>query len=371
MSRRWWAILAVATALVAGGAARLWLAAAFYGNYDQRSYEIVVAIMRRGGNVYAETSRYNYSPVWMHLLLMLDRAAIALGIPFPTAVRGFLALVDLGNALLLWAVAARFGRARAWLAPVAYLLNPVAAIVVGFHGQFETLALTPVLLMAWVMGRPARRALVLLWVLGTIAVLIKQSIVCEVWALYVLAAPTMRRALAMGALSCLAWLASFIPSLGGGGLVGILVNVILYRGFAVPYGPRLVLPALPALALFGAVMLGLPVLARSWRDMDAPALLRLTAVAFMAASFSMSGQLFVVALLLGAIAPGRWYALLTLAALLAYRELLAASPALPMPALWSLPWLAATVWLVVLVRPHAAARARARALPSRKALTAR
>src|SRR5262249_20117774 len=62
-------VLVLAT--LAGLGLRLWLAAGHYGNYDQTSFQAVSGIVARGGNVYAETSRYNYSPVWAHILALL------------------------------------------------------------------------------------------------------------------------------------------------------------------------------------------------------------------------------------------------------------------------------------------------------------
>ncbi|MGH7862213.1 MAG: hypothetical protein ACREOS_08220 [Candidatus Dormibacteraceae bacterium] len=57
---RW---LLPAAAVILGVGARLYLATSFYGNYDEDSYFIVARIMLAHGNVYAETFRYNYSPV--------------------------------------------------------------------------------------------------------------------------------------------------------------------------------------------------------------------------------------------------------------------------------------------------------------------
>ena len=41
-------------------------------NFDIESWYIVADIMRHGGNVYAETGRYNYGPVWFFILHVLD-----------------------------------------------------------------------------------------------------------------------------------------------------------------------------------------------------------------------------------------------------------------------------------------------------------
>src|SRR5262249_27391892 len=93
--------LFAASSVVIGVGLRLYLAYTHAGNYDQQSYEIVAGIARRGGNVYAETSRYNYSPVWFHVLLFLKNISLITGLAFPFVIRAFLTLVDL---LCAWIV---------------------------------------------------------------------------------------------------------------------------------------------------------------------------------------------------------------------------------------------------------------------------
>ena len=61
--------------LAAARGARAAASRAFSGNYDVDSFAGAVAILRRGGDVYLETTRYNYSPVWAHVLLALDAVA--------------------------------------------------------------------------------------------------------------------------------------------------------------------------------------------------------------------------------------------------------------------------------------------------------
>ncbi|MEO8285124.1 MAG: hypothetical protein ABI670_01660 [Chloroflexota bacterium] len=72
---------------------RMLLAAQPMFNFDIESYTIVAGIMRHGGNVYVETDRYNYSPIWFNVLNILSYLPIA----FPFAVRGFLSIVDMFN----------------------------------------------------------------------------------------------------------------------------------------------------------------------------------------------------------------------------------------------------------------------------------
>ena len=102
------ALLAVA-ALVVGAGARLYFADSFYGNFDQTSFEIVARIMRREGNVFAETERYNYSPIWSYCLLVLNHVAETSGLQFHFVVRAFGTVVDVADALVVGLLSARLG----------------------------------------------------------------------------------------------------------------------------------------------------------------------------------------------------------------------------------------------------------------------
>ena len=122
---------------------RLFLAAAVTGlllrllfmrfgwNFDYDSYEIVAGIVNRGGNVYAETSRYNYGPIWFCFLGTLKNV---FGTHFRIGIVLFLSAVDIGIAALLW-------RWRTPLAAFMVLLSPLSIHITGYHNQFDNFAL--------------------------------------------------------------------------------------------------------------------------------------------------------------------------------------------------------------------------------------
>ena len=122
---------------------RLFFAFALYGNTDQYAYDEVAAILRDGGNVYSNTSRYNYSPAWQHVISVGDMVSRRAGIPFHAALRGFLSVIDVLNALLIAAIVR--GRGEGHLAALVYTFNPGVILIVSFHGQFEGWALLPLL----------------------------------------------------------------------------------------------------------------------------------------------------------------------------------------------------------------------------------
>lgn len=119
-------------------------------NFDVESYRIVADLVAQGKNVYANTPRYNYGPIWFHILSYLDRSPW-----FPSSavwalrwkVTFFLTGVDLGIAILLlrW-----FGT----LPAVLFFLNPISIIITGYHSQFDNLAVLIGLLSARLLERP-------------------------------------------------------------------------------------------------------------------------------------------------------------------------------------------------------------------------
>lgn len=126
---RWSLLLIIAFGLAAR------LAAATLGhNYDMDSWYIVADITRHGGNVYAETDRYNYGPVWFTVLHVLDVLSGHRHEVLRYMVAGLLSLVDVGIFLFL---IRRAGR----VAAVVFFLNPISIIITGFHSQFDNVAI--------------------------------------------------------------------------------------------------------------------------------------------------------------------------------------------------------------------------------------
>ncbi|HEY5346424.1 MAG TPA: hypothetical protein VIK62_08785 [Verrucomicrobiae bacterium] len=125
--------LGIFLVLLVGLVARL-LAAARGHNADMDAYFIVAKIMAGGGNVYAETTRYNYGPIWFLILHGLDLIARHHEVVLRWLIALFLSLADVGIFALLYRQAGR-------LPAVLFFLNPISIIVTGYHSQFDNLAL--------------------------------------------------------------------------------------------------------------------------------------------------------------------------------------------------------------------------------------
>ena len=343
----------LAIILLVGTVLRLVLAWFAPPNFDQLSYAIVVGILDHGGNVYAETARYNYSPVWMGVLWFIAHASRPFGITFPMAVRSFLTAVDIADALVIGAIAARSGLSRE-KAVAAFFLNPISVLLTGMHGQFENLAALPLLLALWLtLAHPATRSR-WLWLLGTLALIIKHILTFSVWGFFVGIFAPRRAALAFAATVALFSL-SFVPFLPAGG-ADILQNVFLYSGGHGLAGVGMLFNVIPnqllashlLMALFVPAMFGLGVLLDHWR-VDLPRRLEILAVAFIALSPGLGQQYFILPILFGSWRPAREQTIYTLAVLpILVFELITLSgwdqqPLLP---LWNLAWAGAAFWFV-------------------------
>jgi len=130
------------------GVALRFALAAYGHNFDIASYRIVADLVANGKSVYAETERYNYGPIWFHVLHFLD----LLPSPSPDPlwalrwkVVAFLTGVDIIIAALLFR---RYGV----LVAILFLLNPISIIVTGYHSQFDNLAVLVAILAARLIG---------------------------------------------------------------------------------------------------------------------------------------------------------------------------------------------------------------------------
>ena len=122
---------------------RLAIAAQFRGNYDSDSFRLVADLILDGKNVYAETDRYNYSPVWAYAVAALwklvrpdfSRFLLLLGLLQTAA--------DVVSAVFVARIARTLGRPApdANRAALLFFSNPVSVLASSAHGQFDGLAI--------------------------------------------------------------------------------------------------------------------------------------------------------------------------------------------------------------------------------------
>lgn len=106
-------------------------------NYDFESYCIVGNIAGNLRNVYSETTRYNYAPIFMCILGVLFRISQVYSdnweLLFRVLIVTVITLADLGIAAY---IAINYSVNKALL----FFINPVSIIITGYHNQFDNIA---------------------------------------------------------------------------------------------------------------------------------------------------------------------------------------------------------------------------------------
>jgi hypothetical protein len=247
---------------------RLAIAARFQGNYDTESFRIVAEVALSGGNVYAATERYNYSPVWAYVVGALWKLAGADPSRFAFALGLLATAADAAAAALVFRIARRLGRTEpaARLSALLFFANPVSVLASSAHGQFDGLAILPLLgaILVAVGGLGERGQAGRVTVLLSLSLLVKHVTAFHPFLFWRrVRRPGLSDAALVAPYAALA--ASFLPFAGAGR--SIWDNVVLYgaRGarpsaltalLEIPRGERPVLLALLAAAVVWALREG-------------------------------------------------------------------------------------------------------------------
>jgi hypothetical protein len=252
-------------------------------NFDFESYKIVGEIMSKEGNVYAETARYNYGPIWFSILGVFHAIAALFShseIVFRALIVGLLTLADASIAYMLYK---KYGLKSC----VIFFLNPVSIIITGYHNQFDNLAILIALLSLSMAPKPGfkhitRRHVYSALLLGLSLMTKHIFFVFPLW--FFIREKSFKVKLFMSAIPVLIFASGFLPFLGAG-KEGIINNVFLYKSFAnAPLLNALVSPSIlnvvnPLVLLLG-VLVVVGFMTRKLRTVDAGLWYLLTLVAF-------------------------------------------------------------------------------------------
>jgi len=340
----------LALVILAGTVIRLILAGVVYGNYDMTSYEIVTDIAGKGGNVYAETDRYNYSPVWFMVLLALKRIQLALpGVPFHFVVRSFLCGVDLLTLGVLLLIA-NIRKLPAVRTAIFFYLSPVSFLVTGYHGQFENFAMLMVLIGIFVYLALATRPVLrtaLLWLFATAGMIVKHNVFYE---LIICLHSSIKRywiKVPLFVVSVIIFLSLFIPYWDAGSK-GIIDNAFRYEPELGPYGVTSLLQMPHLKYLFITAMFIFPLFLKS-KDIMAQCLLG--TLFFLTFATSVSVQYFALPVALGALRPSKPFLLYTLLASFLF---LGSQYNVFIPGFhlfqWNVGWVGAVCWFIAEMR---------------------
>jgi hypothetical protein len=276
----------------------------------------------------------------------LNELAVVTQLKFHFVVRSFLTLIDILNAIIIGVISANIGvKLNKTVGYAIYLLNPVAILIVGLHGQFETLAMLPILFATYLYLRQStQKARMLIWILGTLAIIIKHNIIFGVLMLYVFTAKNWRRALIMFLMSFLIFLSCFLVYIPEG-RHGILQNVLFYSAKS-GYGLQVLFPMWISLPIFILFMISLPFAAKYYFNFTQPIGMELSFVALLSSIIGIAEQYFILPIFFGSIFSSSWYWLYTIAATF----FLLGSPNnlnIPhIPSIWNVVWITSTGWLL-------------------------
>lgn len=346
VSKRTLVLILLLTALN-GTIIRLAMASASYGNYDIQSYEIVADIVTRGGNVYANTNRYVYSPVWFTVLGIFKRIQLQLpALSFHFIVKSFLCGIDLLTLVFLLLIAKGENISMIKTA-IFFYLNPVSFLITGYHGQFENLAVFMVVvgLFAYfkLKNKPALGK-TLLWLFATMGMIVKHNIFYELIICLNSAIRRYRVKLLLFVISVLVFLALLIPYWSAGSK-GIIRNVFLYSsGFIGQYGIISLFHFPPLKYVFIVGLFVFPLFLRS-KDIVRQCLLGM--IFFLTFTTGIGIQYFMLPIAFGALRPSRGFLLYTLAGSL---FILGSGYNVFMPILyffrWNIVWVAVLFWFI-------------------------
>jgi len=108
-------------------------------NFDWESYCIVGDIVTSGGNVYAQTYRYNYGPFFSMIQGLLYR--ISTFAPADAELLLYRVLMVLTLTLADLGIAFFIGRNYSMVGAIVFFLNPVSIVITGYHNQFDNIAI--------------------------------------------------------------------------------------------------------------------------------------------------------------------------------------------------------------------------------------
>ena len=232
-------------------------------NYDIESWKIAADIMAHGGNVYGETGRYNYGPIWFHILHLLDvmpGTGFGQFFAFRYKVAAFLTCVDVAIFVILLR---RFNV----LVAALFFLSPISIIVTGLHSQMDNLAVLFGLIGILFLEKDKRTNV--FFILGLLFLALSLSTKHLLFFLPIWLAFKQERwsqKLLIVVIPYAIFLGLFVPYWDLG-QTGIINNVFLYRSFNnapfwTVFAPAIFLKVLPPVILFFSALF---VLGLIWR----------------------------------------------------------------------------------------------------------
>lgn len=197
-------------------------------NFDFESWLIIGDIVKNGQNVYAETWRYPYGPVWAtmlgglrHLSFMFEQPDLA----FRYLIIAVLTVADIG----IWALLKKY---FGYIVAFAFFLCPASIIITGFHNQIDAMAVLFALTGTAIYGKQTRkitrRNVIGLLMIGVSLATKHLFFMFPLW--LAIRQKGWKQKITIVVIPVLFFLLSFAP-FWGGAAENITNNVFLYKSF--------------------------------------------------------------------------------------------------------------------------------------------
>lgn len=200
-------------------------------NFDFESYCIVGDLASNLHNVYANTPRYNYGPIFFCIQGLCYKISSISANPlltFRILIVTIITLGDLGIAAFLY-------KKYSLKTALVFFLNPISIIITGYHNQFDNLAILLVLIATLFYSEDkkfTKRDVLFILLMSASLTMKHIFFMLPLWMLLKKGIPLLKR-IAYAGIPPVIFLLSFIPFIIGNqaALNGIMKNVFLYRSF--------------------------------------------------------------------------------------------------------------------------------------------
>ena len=199
-------------------------------NFDFESYKSVGDIVSKGGNVYAETSRYNYAFIFSVIQGIGFSIFGKYEELFRVYIVGLLTTADIG--IFLW-IKKKYNLQKGLL----FFLNPISVIITGYHNQFDNIAVLFALLASSYFDEESQEltkkdCIAILFL--TLSMLTKHILfLFLVWIFFRKKQQGLLKRIAYSFTPVVAFMISFIPFVvdNQAALTGVIENVFSYRSY--------------------------------------------------------------------------------------------------------------------------------------------
>jgi hypothetical protein len=219
-----------------------------------------------------------------------------------------------------------------------FLMNPVSILITGYHGQFENLAVLPLLIAVYALQK--KKASWLIFLLGSISILIKHITIFAVVALYFYTFKDKRKALIALLGTTIIFLISFLPYIPEG-RENIINQVFFYSSAIQPYSLLYLIPfwSTPTFAI------GMIMFLFIYRKSSIIEQILKSFLAFLILTPGIGEQYFVLPVIFGSLSAGFGYNIFTIITTV-FLLGSAGNVNLPIPSIWISVWIASIIWLI-------------------------